>query len=91
MRLTMKQRQADTAGTVQRYRNGSKKIKQQILDEICEDQGLLPWLLRASGKRMIVGDVRRRQQRQKPRYYNEAVGEQLIKLWELLTVAANAW
>ena len=33
MRLTMKQRQAVTAVTVQRYRNGTKKIKQQILDE----------------------------------------------------------
>jgi hypothetical protein len=33
MRLTMKQRQAVTAVTVQRYRNGSKKVKRQILDE----------------------------------------------------------
>ena len=39
MRLTMKQRQAVTAVTVQRYRNGSKKIKQQILDEIFETRG----------------------------------------------------
>jgi hypothetical protein len=35
MRLTMKQRQAVTAVTVQRYRQSSKKIKQQILDEFC--------------------------------------------------------
>jgi len=35
----MKQRQAVTAVTVQRYRNGSKKIKQQILDEFCETRG----------------------------------------------------
>ena len=39
MRLTMKQRQAVTAVTVQRYRNGSKKMKQQILDEFCESTG----------------------------------------------------
>jgi hypothetical protein len=43
----------------------------------------------AGRKRVIVGDVRRRQQRQKPRYYNEAVGEQLIKLWELLNYSCG--
>lgn len=35
----MKQRQAVTAVTVQRYRQGSKKAKQQILDEFCETTG----------------------------------------------------
>ncbi len=39
MRLTMKQRQAVTAVTVQRYRQGKKKVKQQILDEFCETTG----------------------------------------------------
>jgi hypothetical protein len=39
MRLTMKQRPAVTAATVQRYRNGCKKIKQQILNELCETTG----------------------------------------------------
>ena len=39
MRLTMKQRQAVTAVTVQRYRQGSKKVKQQILDEFCQTTG----------------------------------------------------
>ena len=39
MRLTMKQRQAVTAVTVQRYRQGSKKVKRQILDEFCETTG----------------------------------------------------
>jgi hypothetical protein len=39
MRLTMKQRQAVTAVAVQRYRNGSKKVKQQILVEFCETTG----------------------------------------------------
>ena len=39
MRLAMKQRQAVTAVTVQRYRNGSKKVKQQILNEFCETTG----------------------------------------------------
>jgi hypothetical protein len=39
MRLTMKERQAVTAVTVQRYRQGSKKVKQQILDEFCETTG----------------------------------------------------
>ena len=36
MRLTMKQRQAVTAVTVQRYCEGSKKVKRQILDEFSE-------------------------------------------------------
>jgi len=35
----MKQRQAVTAVTVQRYREGRKKVKQQILDEFCETTG----------------------------------------------------
>jgi len=35
MRLTMKQRQAVTAVTVQRYRQSRKKVKQQILDLCC--------------------------------------------------------
>ena len=48
---------------------------------VLRNHGRQVWL---GGKRVIVGDVRRRQQRQKPRYYNEAVGEQLIQLWELL-------
>ena len=39
MRLTMKQRQAVAAVTGQRYRNGSKKVKQQILNEFCETTG----------------------------------------------------
>ena len=39
MRLMMKQRQAVTAVTVQRYRQSSKKVKQQILDEFCETTG----------------------------------------------------
>jgi hypothetical protein len=95
MRLTMKQRQAVTAVTVQRYRNGSKKVKQQILDEFCEttgySRGYARFVLRnhgrqvwLGGKRMVVGDVHKRQQRLKPRYYDEQVVQELIKLWQLL-------
>ena len=72
MRLTMKQRQAVTAVTVQRYRNGSKKIKQQILDEFCETtgycRGYARFVLRThgqqvwrGGKRVLVGAVSKRQ------------------------------
>lgn len=100
MRLTMKQRQAVTAVTVQRYRNGSKKVKQQILDEFCETtgycRGYARFVLRHHGrpvrlgdKRVIVGDARQRRQRQKPRHYNEAVVQELIKLWELLNYACG--
>ena len=95
MRLTMKQRQAVTAVTAQRYRNGSKKVKRQILDEFCEttgySRGYARFVLRnhgrqvwLRGKKVVVGDARQRQQRLKPRYYDEQVVQALIKLWQLL-------
>jgi hypothetical protein len=91
----MKQRQAVTAVTVQRYRKARKKIKQQILDEFCETTGYsrsyARFVLRnhgrqvwRGGKRVTVGEVRKRQQRLKPRYYDAAVIQELIKLWQLL-------
>ena len=91
----MKQRQAVTAVTVQRYRNGSKKVKRQILDEFCETtgycRGYARFVLRnfgrqvwRRGKRVVVGDARKRQQRLKPKYYDEPVVQALIKLWQLL-------
>jgi hypothetical protein len=91
----MKQRQAVTAVTVQRYRNGSKKVKQQILDEFCEttgySRGYARFVLRKHGRqvwlrggKVVVGDARQRQQRLKPRYYDEPVVQALIKLWQLL-------
>jgi hypothetical protein len=100
MRLTMKQRQAVTAVTVQRYRQGSKKVKRQILDEFCETtgycRGYARFVLRnhgrqvwLGGKRVIVGDVHQRRQRQKPRHYNEAVVQELVKLWELLNYSCG--
>ena len=95
MRLTMKQRQAVTAVTAQRYRQGTKKGKQQILDEFCETtgycRGYARFVLRnhgrqvwLGGKRTMVGDVGKRQQRLKPRIYDEPVLAELRKLWELL-------
>jgi len=91
----MKQRQAVTAVTVQRYRQGSKKVKRQILDEFCEttgySRGYARFVLRnhgrqvwLHGKRVVVGDARQRQQRLKSRYYDEPVVQALIKLWQLL-------
>ena len=95
MRLTMKQRQAVTAVTVQRYRQGSKKVKQQILDEFCETtgycRGYARFVLRnhgrqfwLGGKRVILGELHKRQPRLRPRVYDEQVVQQLLKLWELL-------
>jgi len=95
MRLTMKQRQAVTAVTVQRYRQGSKKVKRQILDEFCKttgySRGYARFVLRnhgrqvwLHGKKVVVGDARKRQQRLKPKYYDEPVVEALSKLWQLL-------
>jgi len=95
MRLTMKQRQAVTAVTVQRYRKASKKVKQQMLDEFCEttgySRGYARFVLRKhgqpiwrNGKRVVVGEVRKPQQRLKPRYYDEQVVQELSKLWRLL-------
>ena len=95
MRLTMKQRQAVTAVTVQRYRNGSKKVKQQILDEFCKttgySRGYARFVLRnhgrqvlLRGKKVIVGDLRKRQPRVRSRYYDEQVVQALSELWQLL-------
>lgn len=91
----MKQRQAVTAVTVQRYRESSKKVKKQILNEFCETtgycRGYARFVLRnhgrqvwLRGKRIIVGDVHKRQQRLKPRLYDDQVVKELTKLWELL-------
>jgi hypothetical protein len=91
----MKQRQAVTTVTTQRYRQGSKKVKRQILDEFCEttgySRGYARFVLRNHGRqvllrggKVVVGDARQRQQRLKPRYYDEPVVQALIKLWQLL-------
>src|ERR1041385_3999157 len=95
MRLTMKQRQAVTAVTAQRYRHGSKKVKRQILDEFCEttgySRGYARFVLRnhgrqvlLRGKKVIVGYLHKRQQRLKPKVYDEQVVAALSKLWQLL-------
>ena len=93
MRLTMKQRQAVTAVTAQRYRKAAKKVKQQILDEFCEStgycRGYARYVLRNQGQQGWHGDKRvgaasKPQQRQKPRYYDEPVVRELSKLWRLL-------
>ena len=91
----MKQRQAVTAVTVQRYRKAGKKVKQQILDEFCKttgySRGYARFVLRnhgqpvwRGGKRVVVGVTGKRQQRQKPRYYDKQVVQELSKLWQLL-------
>jgi hypothetical protein len=95
MRLTMKQRQAVTAVTVQRYRQGRKKVKRQILDEFCKttgySRGYARFVLRNHGRqvllhgqKVIIGDLHKRQQRVKSRYYDEQVVQALSKLWQLL-------
>lgn len=95
MRLTMKERQAVTSVTIRRYREGRKRVKQQILDEFCAttgySRGYAGFVLRnhgrevwLRGKRIIVGDVQQRQQRNKPRYYDDDVVKTLVRLWELL-------
>ena len=95
MRLTMKQRQAVTSVTHERYRKARKKDKQRILDEFCvttgysrgyarfvlRNHGRAVWL---RGKRIVIGDRHQRQQRIKPRYYDDEVVKTLVKLWELL-------
>jgi hypothetical protein len=95
MRLTMKQRQAVTSVTHERYRKARKREKQQILDEffaitgysrgyarfVLRNQGREVWL---RGKRIVIGDRHKRQQRLKPRYYDEDVVKTLVRLWELL-------
>jgi hypothetical protein len=95
MRLTMKQRQAVTAVTAQRYRKASKKTKRQILDDFCQtteySHGYARFVLRNHGRQLwlrgklvVLGDVHKRQQRNKPRFYDEQVVQALVKLWELM-------
>jgi hypothetical protein len=91
----MKQRQAVTAVTAQRYRKASKKTKRQILDDFCQttgySRGYARFVLRnhgrqlwLRGKRVVIGDIYKRQQRNKPRFYDEQVVRALVKLWELM-------
>lgn len=91
----MKQRQAVTAVTVQRYRKAGKKVKGQILDQFCEttgySRGYARFVLRnhgrvvfLTGKRRIVGDAGKGQQRLKPRFYDDDVLKALVKLWQML-------
>ena len=91
----MKQRQAVTSVTAQRYRKARKKVKQQILNEFCEttgySRGYARFVLRnhgravwLGGKRVVVGELRQRQPRHKPRYYDDEVVKTLVRLWELL-------
>lgn len=95
MRLTMKQRQAVTSVTARRYREGRKKVKQQILDEFCAttgySRGYARFVLRnhgrevwLRGKRIVVGDLQQRQPRVKSRFYDDDVVKVLVRLWELL-------
>ena len=84
MRLTMKQRQAVTSVTHERYRKAGKKEKQQILDEFCAttgySRGYARFVLRNHGRqvwlrgqRIVIGDRHQRQPRLKARYYDEDV------------------
>lgn len=95
MRLTMKQRQAVTAVTFHRYREASRRAKRQILDDFCQttgySRGYARFVLRNHGRRIrlrgklvVLGDVHKRQQGSKPRFYDEQVVLALVKLWELL-------
>jgi len=95
MRLTMKQRLAVTSVTHERYRKARKKEKRQILDEFCAttgySRGYARFVLRnhgrevwLGGQRIVIGDRHKRQQRLKPRYYDEDVVKRLVRLWELL-------
>jgi len=95
MRLTMKQRQAVSAVTHERYRKAGKKEKRQLLDEFCAttgySRGYARYVLRnhgrevwLRGKRIVIGDRHQRQPRVKPRYYDDDVVKALIRLWELL-------
>ena len=95
MRLTMRQRQAVTSVTHERYREAAKKEKRQMLDEFCAttgySRGYARFVLRnhgrevwLRGKRIVIGDRHQRQQRVKPRYYDEDVVKALVRLWQLL-------
>ena len=95
MRLTMNEKRTVIKAWSAQYRKSRKKDKGRILDEVVELTGYnrwyAVWLLRGEGKVIrvgqrvrLVGDLRRRVKRVRPRLYDEAVLEKLKPIWAIM-------
>jgi len=98
MGLTMRERKSVIKETAHRYRKSSKKEKGEILDEFIQltkyKRNYGSWIMRNYGKeilcridgqwvRIVVGGVKRRQKRKRPRKYDAEVFKVLKKIWYL--------
>ena len=90
----MMERKAVIKAWSSQYRNARKKDKGRILDEVVELTGYSRWyavgLLRGDGKVIramrvrLVGDVRKKARRIRPRVYDDAVREKLKQIWAIM-------
>ena len=96
MGLTMSQRKAITAATVERYRRATRRQKAALLDEFVRMHGCTRhhagWVLRMWGKTVferrdgqlvavVVGQ--RRPRRRSARHYDERVATAVRRVWHL--------
>lgn len=95
VRLTMRERQSVTAVVSARYRKSRRKDKEAILNEFVRITGYNrdygAYLLRAHGKRLrvdnktvLVGSVKKKTRRSKPRMYGDMVLDTLKKIWVMM-------
>lgn len=95
MRLTMNEKRTVIKAWSAQYRKSGKKAKGRILDEVVELTGYNRWyavgLLRGDGKVIrvgrrvrLVGDLRKRVKRVRPRLYDDAVLEKLKPIWAIM-------
>ncbi len=95
MRWKMSERRVLVRGISKLYRKSGKQEKGSILDEFVEVTGYqrtyAARLLRSQGKKVwvssktaVVGDVRVRPERQRPKIYGLAVQQAVVRLWKML-------
>lgn len=95
MRLTMKEKQSVTAVVAARYRKASKKDKYFMLNEFTQltsyNRCYAAFLLRTHCKRLrvnkkivLVGDITKRNKRNRPRTYDDKVIGVLKRIWLIM-------
>ena len=95
MRLTMSDRNAVIKAWSSQYKKVGKKEKGRILDELVALTGynrwyvvgLLRWdgkVIRAGRRVRLVGDLRKKAKRTRPRLYDDAVLESLKQIWAIM-------